>query len=436
VRAKQHSSTRTPAIAGRRPGEPGYAGAIMRLRVLTLNVWDLPFGLARDARWRVAGLAALPALDADVVALQEVWTGAGRRILVDALRAAGYAHVWHRRRALGGSGLLLAARMPLTDVAFHPFEAAGLPQRVQHADWYGGKGFAVARLAGAGQPATVVVTHLHAGYVAPGEPDEYVGVRTAQILQLADRIAAVDTPLVLAGDLNLHDDEPEYAVLLGTTGLVDVAAALDRRDPTVLAPHPYRGPGAVAQRIDYVLARAGAGRAVVAESIERVLDEPVTRSDRTGPLSDHAGLLATLRVAPGRGVGAPGPPDPAVLDLARRRLAEGRRIAIRRVGREARGATAAGLVGAGLLALGRSADRGAPERRAARATRRGFLGGLGRALSGAGALALGGGAAAGLVALWAARAERAGHEAALRRIDALEARARDDAARRDTLPGP
>jgi hypothetical protein len=89
-----------------------------------------------------------------------------------------------------------------------------------------------------------------------------------------------------------------------------------------------------------------------------------------------------------------------------------------------------------LLALGRSADRGAPERRAARATRRGFLGGLGRALSGAGALALGGGAAAGLVALWAARAERAGHEAALRRIDALEARARDDAARRDTLPGP
>ncbi|HIF96592.1 MAG TPA: hypothetical protein EYQ54_06130, partial [Myxococcales bacterium] len=77
----------------------------MRLRVLTLNVWGLPFGLTRhhDARMRAIG-EAFAGSGAHVIALQEVWTQGARTLLGAAGRRAGYTAIWHREAAFGGSG--------------------------------------------------------------------------------------------------------------------------------------------------------------------------------------------------------------------------------------------------------------------------------------------------------------------------------------------
>jgi len=77
----------------------------MRLRVLTLNVWGLPLGLARhhDARMVAIG-EGFAGSGADVIALQEVWTSAARGVLAEAGRRAGYAALWHRPVVFGGRG--------------------------------------------------------------------------------------------------------------------------------------------------------------------------------------------------------------------------------------------------------------------------------------------------------------------------------------------
>ena len=79
----------------------------MSIRVATLNTWSLPGPLARDTRKRIRAIgAALPDLDADLIAFQEVWTSASRRVLISSAAQAGYAHAWHRPESFGGSGLV------------------------------------------------------------------------------------------------------------------------------------------------------------------------------------------------------------------------------------------------------------------------------------------------------------------------------------------
>jgi endonuclease/exonuclease/phosphatase family metal-dependent hydrolase len=367
----------------------------MQLRVLTLNVWALPFGLSRHTRARLDAIGArLAELDADLVACQEVWTAEARSRLVQAGRAAGYHSVWHRDAALGGSGLLVLARRPLRTTSFKRFTLEGLPQRVQHADYYGGKGFVVLEVGVGESTVHVVDTHLHAGYGSPGEPDEYRGIRVAQTTELAAAVCALEGPVIALGDWNFTDSDPEHAILTGLSGLRDAALVLGDPLPTVLADHPYRGRGAAAERIDRVFVRDGAALRVRIASLRRVLDEPIEIASAPGAYSDHAGLLAELSIEPmTRGEGRPLHPDEDALDLASAWLTRGEGIA------RARSRGDLGIALGGLAAAG---GLGA----AARRTRRGLLR---AALAGAAALALSGGAVFAWLGLVFAHDEQAGY---------------------------
>ena len=94
----------------------------MRLRVATLNVWALPFGMARHSAARMQAIgSALPGLDVDVVAFQEVWTEEARRSLVEAGARAGLTEHWSNRGELAGGGLLaLPAGCALAALAERP----------------------------------------------------------------------------------------------------------------------------------------------------------------------------------------------------------------------------------------------------------------------------------------------------------------------------
>ena len=84
------------------------------VRILTFNTWALPAGISRQTEPRLHALIQrLPELDADVIALQEVWTASARAILREGALASGYPHSWHREAAFGGSGLMLLSRQPL-----------------------------------------------------------------------------------------------------------------------------------------------------------------------------------------------------------------------------------------------------------------------------------------------------------------------------------
>jgi endonuclease/exonuclease/phosphatase family metal-dependent hydrolase len=336
------------------------------LRLASLNVWALPFGLARHAAARMEAIGErLPALALDVAAFQEVWTDEARAALVAAGARAGLDHVWHRPEAFGGSGLLLLARRPLGDVAFHRYALAGLPQRIHHGDYWSGKGFVVARLETEAGPLALAATHLHAQYT-PDPEDEYRGIRTAQVIELAAALRERPEPVVALGDFNLRTGNPDHAVLIGLTGLTDVALALDHPQDTVMSPHPYRGGGhRGGERIDYAFVRTGRSADAVPRRIERIFDAPLEIDGEAARYSDHAGLLVEVEVRPVAPRVLPAA-DPRALARARALLGQGRAEASRRRGIERS------------LALGTAAVAAAalPAASQLRASRRRFLAGL------------------------------------------------------------
>ncbi len=279
-------------------------------------------------------------LDLDVLALQEVWSRRAALALVEFGAESGYRPLWAAGRFSGG--LMALSRLETKSAAFHEFAVRGLPQRIQHGDYYGRKGYALARLESNGGPFWLLVTHLHARYAGPGQHDEYLGIRAAQIAELADCIAGLEPPLIAVGDFNTREGEPEHECLLGLTGLMDAAAVLDKRQPTVLATNPFVGAGHLPQeRIDYVFVDG----ALVVTEIRREFDQPLEIDSRTIAFSDHAGLVATVAVE-----GGPAQQHRVELEVAERLnrlIVRGQREALGR--RTRHRLTAAGLLaGAGL----------------------------------------------------------------------------------------
>lgn len=377
----------------------------MRLRVLTLNVWGLPWPVGRDVSERVRAIGdALPRLELDVAALQEVWDAGARGALVEAGRRAGLAHAWHNPSARTGGGLLVLSRLPILGRRFEGFELAGLPEMIHHGDFYGGKGFALLTLGTPAGEVALVDTHLQAGY-RPRPLDEYVGHRTAQAVELASALRSEMRPLILAGDFNFEEDFEEYSVLTGLGGLEDAASRLGRRQDTRRPENPYTtGEVSRGARIDFLFFRGGRERSLAPVQIERVLDEDFEIGGRAASYSDHAGLRAEFEVTPG-GTGLP-PVDPTALATARRVLGAGR-AATRERRRELRWTGAAALAAA---PIGMVAGQRSP------ISRRRFLGAC---AAGAGALAGG----FGLVCLGLSEKFRVdelrGYDAALRRLDAM-----------------
>jgi hypothetical protein len=157
-------------------------------------------------------------------------------------------------------------------------------------------------------------------------------------------------PVVAAGDFNMREGRPEYALFTSLTGMRDAAAELSRRQPTAMRTNPYRiqRSGTNEERIDYVFARDGDGRRVRVRSLARIFDD--TPAGGARGYSDHAGLVAEVELESDPAIRAPRP-GAAASALAARALAEGRAIAVSRRG-EQRVTAAAALAGAGLAAVG------------------------------------------------------------------------------------
>lgn len=271
----------------------------MPIRAATLNVWSLPGPIAKHKPQRMKAIVEHVALlDLQVVAFQEVWTRASRDTLIAGTARIGFAHVWHNPETTGGSGLLVVSKFPITSAHFEPFEARGHPERILHMDYYSGKGFALLEIETEGGLVTLLNTHLHANYARPGKPDEYKGVRAAQVIQLVAALPSIQTPLIAMGDFNLNDDESSYRVLLGLSGLRDVAAALDAKQPTSLDSNPYHRKRHVDKRLDYAFCRDGNRQGLRPVSIQLDFLADLDFDGRPGTYSDHAGLVVEFASGP------------------------------------------------------------------------------------------------------------------------------------------
>jgi endonuclease/exonuclease/phosphatase family metal-dependent hydrolase len=322
----------------------------MRIRVATLNVWGLPGPLAPSVPARMQAIGRqMASLDLDAIAFQEVWTEDARSELIAAGRAAGLPAAWHHPAGFGG-GLLVLTRLPIRSARFVAFSLRGDPARPDHPDYYGGKGWATLELATRAGPLMLVDTHLHARYTND-VPHAYRAHRVGQIAELSLASRELEHPVVLLGDLNFTDDQPEHAILTGLTGLRDAAAELDSPSATVLRTNPYRAHSRKPdRRVDYVFTRDGGGDAIVPLHTRRVFDAQLELGGEPASCSNHAGVLAELELVPGAGRALPRP-SPLAVSLATHFLREGRFEAKQRR-RGDRVWAGAGLAGAALALLG------------------------------------------------------------------------------------
>jgi endonuclease/exonuclease/phosphatase family metal-dependent hydrolase len=254
----------------------------LEFKVVSYNVWGLPFGLADDRDERIAAIGpALAKLKPDLVALQEVWVPENGATLKTALADAGLKHTVFESEGFIGSGLLIASRYPIEVETFQRYRHAGKPHKLWHGDWFARKGVLIVRVSTPKGMLRVANTHLHASYGS----EEYRPVQISQALQAADLLGthgedppphAADParpPLILCGDLNSTPEDLPFRLLTAR-------AALRAEANTPL-------------RIDWVLARSGGDLRARVVKAKHVLDAEDTR------LSDHPCVLATVRLTKG-----------------------------------------------------------------------------------------------------------------------------------------
>jgi endonuclease/exonuclease/phosphatase family metal-dependent hydrolase len=280
------------------------------LKVLSFNAGLLDVRLAGFSVLRPAASlaerfaslpAALRALDADILLLQEIYEPGHKSGLVAQLQADYPFNAVSPLRgpSLVPASLLTLSKHPLRSLGFHRFRHMPLGEKLLD-----NKGFLLAEV---DTPAGALLTanvHTTAGGSRHPEHPRSDAIRGRQIAQLLTTVQ-LEQPVLLAGDLNCGTVSPSnYAQLMGA-GYADLWPLLRPGDTgwtwdpdSVLnRGGTHTAWGCPAQRIDLLLLNAKARARFSPVAIDRVFENatvPVAGAESV-TLSDHYGVCATLR---------------------------------------------------------------------------------------------------------------------------------------------
>jgi len=246
------------------------------LKVVTFNIQDL-WIVGRNRPERMAHIArVLSALDPDLVGFQEAFIEEDRAALLKALESSRLAHHHYFPSGSGGSGLLICSAWPIQEVFFHRYSVSGPAHRIWEGDFWAGKGAALARIETPAGMVDFYNTHAQAGYGRAA----YRELRRNQMAELAAFINNTKTgasPVFLVGDMNCGIGKVDYETVVNEAGLT--------RSMTIDS------------RIDHIF--TGASPLYTHETLNTVkIQEQITEGDRSFRLSDHAGYMSTIHIAP------------------------------------------------------------------------------------------------------------------------------------------
>ncbi|KAI6650876.1 Neutral sphingomyelinase isoform X1 [Oopsacas minuta] len=263
------------------------------LKFATLNTWLLPglmHGSSKVIQRTNFITEAISTCDHDVLALQEVWIpGLFKQTILNPENFSknfGYFHYF--RSGVVGSGLVTYSKYPIVGVDFFRFSLCGSPFRVDHGDWYGGKGVGVCYIESSVGMLSVYNTHLVADYFL----SFYVEHRIIQVIELVKFIQRTKKGhVILLGDLNFTPDSIEYEIITKFGGLNDIWKDEKNAFTFNVANNPFRIVKSPPLRIDYVMIPNGNN----CEAIEKKFVFQET-NDKTVWYSDHSGLGVQLQL--------------------------------------------------------------------------------------------------------------------------------------------
>jgi endonuclease/exonuclease/phosphatase family metal-dependent hydrolase len=270
----------------------------MKLRLVSINIWDLPVplpGFARASRRR-ALLQQLTALDADLVLIQEAFLPAFKLQLAGTLATHQPDHyLEHSRRHLflsmdASGGLATFSRFRLDSSRYGPFP---LWRGMKPDERVGRKGCLWTQVQTPAGGLLIGNVHLYAG----NTPRD-TRARAMQTRHLLHRLARLPRqPTIVAGDFNMAaelEHRPDGRLtgfdLMRDAGFTEVAggatgdlATMSPRNNRFARYAPWRRPE---RRLTQIFIRGdGLG-----------LDDGPSLCLNQPPVSDHFGLLVTLNV--------------------------------------------------------------------------------------------------------------------------------------------
>ncbi|XP_062552536.1 putative neutral sphingomyelinase [Armigeres subalbatus] len=273
----------------------------LELSVLTLNIWGIPY-VSKDRPVRVEAIGdVLASGNYDIVSLQEVWSDSDYQYLKKRVEGVlPFAHYFYS--GVVGSGLALFSKYPIVSALFHAWSVNGYVHRIQHGDWFGGKGVGFAKIAVNDQLVNVYAAHLHAEY--DRKCDDYMAHRVIQAFDTAQFIESTRGNAVLqilAGDLNTEPGDLAYRVLQTNSKLTDTVDkkmyATGNLGTNEIGSNCYTDPEAAktcpqGKRIDYIMYRFGD------HSEGRLLEHRLPLPDRIPgkdiSYSDHEAVYAKI----------------------------------------------------------------------------------------------------------------------------------------------
>lgn len=260
--------------------------------LLSLNTFGLPLFLGLGRLRRLS--RQLDEFQSAVLCFQEIQQNTYVSFLNRWLPAHPH-HAFEPNFFAPKGGLFTAARLPLRESYFVPYENRGRWLSVGIADWALNKGVLVSQLEVEGQRIVVMNTHLHANYGGRWHPENPTSrIQLDQVLHLAAMVQEqpTDALVLVCGDFNFPRDSFLYDELLSTSELLDPLAQDPR--PTY-RPFPLMNKEKFAQPIDFVLMRKPSERTI---DIQADIVEIQDASRAFAPqrfLTDHNALTVKIR---------------------------------------------------------------------------------------------------------------------------------------------
>ncbi|XP_073837690.1 neutral sphingomyelinase [Musca autumnalis] len=272
----------------------------LELSVLTLNVWGIPF-VSSDRAERMQHIGKeLSSGKYDIVSLQEVWTEKDSVTLQELTKAIlPYAHYFYS--GVIGAGLLVLSKYPIVSTLFHSWTVNGYCHRIQHADWFGGKGVGMCRIRVGDRYVHLYNAHLHAEYNINN--DDYKTHRVIQAFDTAQFIEATrwDAAVqILAGDLNTKPTDISYKVLLHTSDMTDTCnsdlIATNECKQNSYTPKKVLAKNPNGYRIDHIFVRSA--ETIKTTVLEYKLPLPHRVPGQKYSYSDHEAVQVRLLLKP------------------------------------------------------------------------------------------------------------------------------------------
>ena len=256
-----------------------YLAQNLTLKVVTFNIQDT-YVVGKHRPERMQAIAAtLCELDPDIVGFQESFIYEDRKVLMDRLiKGSRLKYHQYYPSPVAGSGLLISSAYQIVDKSFHRFEASNPFYKVWEADWWGGKGVALAKIKLPEDAGILNLynTHTQADY----EKADYEVVRSNQLSNLAKYVRETkgnQSPSILIGDMNCLSGDVEFQSLVSEADLMHMMS--------------------IDSGLDHIFALRDSLNAFDVLKTTKIQAEIVVKEAVTA-LSDHLGYMTTLSITP------------------------------------------------------------------------------------------------------------------------------------------